>query len=82
MYSKGFGKKIKKMKDGLQIIDGYVLLTWNGAAYDIALDRISTPEQLLGWVFHLAGKTWMDINKIRYFVGVIADRNGWEIHGV
>ena len=40
--------------------------------YDFALDRIDTPIKLLGWVEHLAGKTWMAPLDLRLLVAAVS----------
>jgi hypothetical protein len=36
--------------------------------YEVDLDRIRTPEDLMGWLYHLCGKPWMDKGAIREFL--------------
>lgn len=47
--------------------------------YPIELSRIKTPKDLLGWVHHLCGKTWMDTAKIRVFVEKVCEYRKWDI---
>lgn len=65
---------------GLVITDDYITLLWCRPKYDIALDRLETPTQLLGWVHHLADKNWMDLQRMQYFVEQISRMRGWDIH--
>ncbi len=44
--------------------DGVVLF-WGGYDYFIERERINSPESLIAWIDHLAGKSWM---------------NGWRLH--
>lgn len=37
----------KEIADGLYFEGGFVVLTWGGYKYDIARERIDTPEKLL-----------------------------------
>jgi hypothetical protein len=36
--------------------------------YEVDLDRIKTPANLMNWVAHLAEKTWMSNDAIRRFI--------------
>jgi hypothetical protein len=53
-----------------------------GESYDIALNRITAPEDMLRWIEQLIGKTWITRGHIREFVRVVADRRGWALHPV
>ena len=35
-----------------------VRVWWGGYGYEVDLDRIDSPSELLQWVRHLSGKTW------------------------
>lgn len=50
------------------------------ATYPIELSRIPTPESLLGWLQHMAEKTWWNKDLQRVFVAKVADAKGWELH--
>jgi hypothetical protein len=51
-------------------------------SYEVDLDRIETPLQLLGWVEHLAAKTWMTTKVLRRFVVIVAKIKNWQIYGL
>lgn len=68
----------KEIAEGLYFKAGFVVLTWGGYEYDIARERIDTPEKLLHWVCHLAQKSWMDLPKMRYFIRAIMKKKGWK----
>jgi hypothetical protein len=50
--------------------------------YDVDLDRIKTPANLLNWVAHLAEKTWMSGESIRRFIQALAEIKGFNIYGL
>lgn len=50
--------------------------------YEVDLDRIKTPANLLNWVAHLAEKTWMSSEAIRRFIQAVAEIKGFNIHGL
>ena len=68
----------KEIAEGLYFKAGFVVLTWGGYEYDIARERIDTPEKLLHWVCHLAQKSWMDLPKMHYFIRAIMKKKGWK----
>jgi hypothetical protein len=45
--------------------------------YEIELDRIQTPADLLGWTRHLCEKAWMDNVLLAEFVDRVAKIKGW-----
>lgn len=53
-----------------------------GESYDIALNRITAPEDMLRWIEQLISKTWITRGHIREFVRVVSDRRGWPLHPV
>ena len=59
----------------------WVTLTWGGYEYDIEMDRIPTPQALLGWLAHLGEKGWagMTAEQVSNFVRVVSRRKGWKI---
>jgi hypothetical protein len=48
--------------------------------YHIALSRISSKEALLGWVYHLCRKPWMDRKYLAEFIKRVCKIKGWK-HG-
>jgi len=50
--------------------------------YEIDLDRVNTPLQLIGWLDHMLAKTWFDGLAARKLISMICDRRGWEYHGI
>lgn len=58
---------------------GYVTLTdGEYVDYDIALSRITTPEELLTWVHHLTEKNWMDAQSLRHFIASVVDHQKFD----
>jgi hypothetical protein len=48
-------------------------------AYEIDLDRIKTERDLLAWVKHLAGKTWMTSERLELFIDAVAEHRGFRV---
>ena len=59
--------KRREDNDHIYLEDGYLILDFCGK-YEISTDRISTPEQVLGWVCHLSEKTWMTKERLYNFI--------------
>jgi hypothetical protein len=47
--------------------------------YEVDLDRIKTHMNLLFWVKHLAGKTWMNTDHLREFMHRVCEIKKWEM---
>lgn len=65
-------------------IDGdYVTIYWGGYAYDIALDRMNTPEKVLQWVLLLSGKAWEHTTpkRIALLIQTVAGATGFNPWG-
>lgn len=62
----------------------WLVITWGGYEYEVEMSRITTPTQLLGWVYHLGGKEWAGCTpyNIAQLVDAVAKRRGWNIHGL
>ena len=54
-------------------------LMWDKRGYPIEWVRLDTKEKLLGWVYHLTEKSWMDTTKLRHFIQFVHTHFGWEI---
>lgn len=67
------------MKKMIEITDGYCTIRYGGYDYDIALDRIKNQQELLGWVYHLSEKTWMNGERICDFIDAIITHKRWAI---
>lgn len=54
-----------------------------GYKYHVDLDRCQTPEELVAWIFHLAGKTWGPLVLSDFIMCFSCARpslfNGWQI---
>ena len=51
-----------------------------GVQYEIPLDELTTPQQLLGWIARLSDKTWFDNDSLFHLVHDIAKLRGWDIN--
>lgn len=47
--------------------------------YDIALISCQTAEQLVGWIFHLTGKSWITNDILRRFIKEASSHAGIEL---
>ena len=47
--------------------------------YDITLEEIPTPLDLLRWVVHLSEKNWMDAERLAVFVLVVVEAKEWRM---
>jgi hypothetical protein len=56
-----------------------VLKVWY--EYEVDLDRIKSPKQLLGWMLHLGEKVWMDKELLLYFAQIVIHIKGWKVRG-
>ena len=61
-------------------IEGDAIVLSVGSEYVIKLDRCSTPEALLEWVFHLTEKMWMTIPLMGRFVDLAAGHHAIDLH--
>lgn len=50
--------------------------------YEIDLDRIETPCQLLGWVHHLSEKNWMTTIVLHWFIEKVSEIKKFDIYGM
>lgn len=59
-----------------------ITVFWGGA-YDIDLDAVATPQDLLKWVAHIAKKTWPNATPYRVarFIELACWAKGWDLHG-
>lgn len=59
-----------------------VTLFWQGA-YDVDLDRIDRPEDLMWVIHHIGKKTWrgMTPKKIAGLIQLVAHIKGWPMYG-
>ena len=56
-------------------------LRFDGRHYEIELARISTPEQLISWIVHLAEKNWMNAHRIQSLILATCAHWGWDAYG-
>lgn len=68
---------------GAVIDGGYLTLRWGGYDYDIALDRIKTPQDVMWWLHHLGSKDWpgMTPHRVSKMIELLATHYGWEFYG-
>lgn len=48
--------------------------------YEVDLDRISSPLELLGWTLHLCGKNWMTTEHLHYFIEAVCQIKDFKVH--
>lgn len=80
----GAEKERAKMERAMFVKEDHIVIDLDvlcGAPseYNIPLAKCVTSEQILGWVQHLAGKTWADGGVIRRFIAMAVDEAGIEI---
>ena len=69
----------KMLTEGIRVENGYVVLSWGGYEYNIEESRVDTESALLGWVYHLSEKRWMDGGKIRKFIDFVCGIKGIDL---
>jgi hypothetical protein len=68
-----------RIQDGtIEVIDRSSAAT----IYEIAADRVTSPEMVMRWIEHLSGKTWVTKQHLREFVRVCSDHLGTSLHPV
>jgi hypothetical protein len=50
--------------------------------YSFDVKRITKPEDILKWVYHLTEKGWIDREAINQFVKLASEKIGFNIYGV
>lgn len=58
--------------------DGYIVINVH-YEYNIAIERINTPEKLLFWVYHLSEKNWVTKQIIRDVVKLAIEKMNIKI---
>jgi hypothetical protein len=48
------------------------------SAYEIGLEKIKNPIDLVDWTVHLSRKSWMDLQRIRIFCTVVVSHYQWS----
>lgn len=67
--------------DKIVIADGYVTLNYR-FSYEIKLSRIKDEASLLRWVRHLAGKNWMNLERLCIFIDKVGTFKRFNIDEV
>lgn len=49
--------------------------------YWIELSEIKSYRDLVGWIHHLVGKTWVTNEMISDFIEAVCANKGWRIYG-
>lgn len=49
-----------------------------GHDYEIDLDRLQTPRDLVGWIYQIIPKTWADEWLVKEFIDVVCAHRGWS----
>lgn len=60
-----------------------VTLRWGGGAYDVDLDDVTRPEDLMWKIHHVGKKTWpgMTPKRISALIEIVARHKGWPMYG-
>lgn len=67
---------------GFDISDGFLNIRWGGYEYQIRMDEIRRPEDVLWWLMHLGRKDWDGMTPLavtRLIVAIAKDR-GWKVY--
>jgi hypothetical protein len=72
-----FIKREEELNRQVTVADGCLTIDIE-YPYHIDLNRIDTPEKILGWVWHLAEKTWFTQDHARRFIEVALRQIGKE----
>ena len=62
----------------------WLTIKWGGYEYDIEMNRIETPLDLLSWLHHFCEKSWsgMTFWQFRLLIESVAEKRGWKLYGV
>lgn len=68
---------------GVELADGCITLNWGGGSYDVDLDEVQRPEDLLWLIHHIGAKSWRQMTpaRIAALVMVVALEKGWAPYG-
>ncbi len=50
----------------------------NGYQYEVDLDRINEPIDLIAWTRHLNEKRWFDHRMLNHFIVMVCEIKGWD----
>jgi hypothetical protein len=64
------------------VINVEVLMVRFHYDYEVDLDRISSERDLLAWALHFCEKTWMNTERLHYFIEAAASIKHLRIHGL
>lgn len=65
------------LAEQVKIVEGYIVVNVS-YEYNINLETINSAQDVLGWVFHLTEKTWMNTDVLRRFIQVACGARGIE----
>lgn len=58
-----------------------IVLSYSGNCYAIELERIRNERDLLAWAVHLSEKNWMNAERLRDFILVVAQVKNLHVLG-
>lgn len=64
-----------RLADQVKIVDDYIVINVS-YEYNINLETINNAQDVLGWVFHLTEKTWMNTEVLHRFIQVACGAKG------
>lgn len=76
----GFLQREKELAEIIQVDETHIVIHIPGNVlddeYEIALNACKTPEQVIGWIFHLSAKQWVTRDILRQFIKVACNKAG------
>ncbi|EGT4306837.1 hypothetical protein AUM89_17955 [Cronobacter sakazakii] len=70
----------KAMDEKVYIEEGFVIFKLEETEYEIPLSRLSSQQRLLGWIFHLTEKSWVDIEILRHFMKIVSEHFDYPLY--
>jgi hypothetical protein len=75
-YAESAAQQLQQLGREIVVDDHHITFAFTESGnYRIELSRIKTAEQLLSWVQHLAAKTWMTPQRLKYFIGKVVEKS-------
>jgi len=62
--------------------DDFLVFNVSGSSYEIGLDMLDTPQNILNWACHLSEKTWMRKDLLRYFMEIASSQIDYDVHTI
>ncbi|QIF04314.1 hypothetical protein [Roseimicrobium sp. ORNL1] len=79
------GEQVKPIREEMSRLiqfhedNNTITLHAGGYSYEVDLDQITEPIQLVGWAHQLCRKTWMRTDIAAAFIKMVCTSKGWQI---